>query len=120
MSLVATKHVYVYLCRWIKNPHDKIALCICDQRNFFFWFNSTAAFHGEGQLAIKSGEHAAITKDCFLDLSGVKGISPQEIKTVANRGPISPALSKRIVTALSTPIPPLPDAHRQLAITNLK
>ena len=113
------KKVCIYLCRWIKNPHDKIALCVCDQQSFLFWFNSSSAFHGHGQLPISSGEHPAITKDCFLDLSGVKGISAAEASAARDRGAISDALKARILAALSNPIATLPDAHRQLALTNL-
>jgi hypothetical protein len=116
---VKCKSVYVYYCQWIKNPHDKIVLCICDKSKFFFWFNSEAAFHDHGQLAIAAGEHPAITKACFLDLSGVKGISPQELKGIQDRGPISESLSTKILTALAAPIDLLPSAHKNLAIQNL-
>lgn len=116
---VPIKHVCVYFCRWIKNPHDKIALCICDKKNFFFWFNSEAAFHGQGQLPISAGEHGAITKDCFLDLSGVKGISETELASAKDRGPISDALSARIIQMLKDPIDTLSEVHKTLALTNL-
>jgi hypothetical protein len=116
---IQNKHVYVYPCRWIHPPHDKIALCICDRRSFFFWFNSNAAFHGIGQMVIGATEHPAITKACFLDLSSVKGASAPELAAAQDRGPISPALAMRILTELANPISTLPEFHRQLALQNL-
>jgi hypothetical protein len=115
-----TAHVCVYFCNWIKPPHDKIALCICDTRNWFFWFNSKPALHGHGQLPVASGEHSAITKDCFLDLSGLRSVSADELAKAQMRGAISDALKARIVTALSVQIKPLPDAHRIVALNNLQ
>ncbi|HEV2628045.1 MAG TPA: hypothetical protein VGV41_05320 [Pseudolabrys sp.] len=113
------KKVCIYLCQWIKNPHDKIALCVCDKQSFLFWFNSSAAFHGHGQLAIAAGEHPAITKGCYLDLSGIKGISSSEATAARDRGPISDALKARVLAALANPIATLPEAHRNLALQNL-
>jgi hypothetical protein len=116
---LAAGNVYVYPCRWIQPPHDKIALCICGARNFFFWFNSKSAVHGQGQLRISEKEHSAITKDCYLDLSGVKGISDVELRDIQDRGAISEALRTRILAELANPIGPLVEAHRKLALANL-
>ena len=116
---LTTKNVSVYFCRWIDKPHDKIALCFCDQRNFLFWFNSEAAYHGIAQMQVAAGEAPAITKDCFLDLSGAKGISEAEIAAANHRGPISDAFAARISAILSEPVATLPESHRQLALKNL-
>ena len=111
--------VYVYFCRWIRTPHDKIALCICDQKGWFFWFNSEPAFHGHGQLAISVGEHPAITQACFLDLSGLRAATDEELGPDTERDLISSSLRKRILGALAAPIKLLPEVHRRLALTNL-
>jgi hypothetical protein len=120
MSLVAG-HVYIYRCAWIEPPHDKIALCICGDRNWVFWFNSKPCFHGQGQLAVGPADcPAALTRNGYLDLSGVKAVSPSEVGAAADRGPISPAFRAKICAALAQPIAPLPPTHKALAIENLK
>jgi hypothetical protein len=108
--------VYIIHCTWIVPPHDKICLCVCDQRNWFFWFNSSCAFHNIGQLAVGANCHPAIAHDCFLDLSGVKSVSPQEARTARDRGPIDAALSAQIKAVLSVPIARLPDLQRLHAL----
>lgn len=112
-------HVYVYPCSWIKNPHDKISLCVCNENNWFFWFNSTPAFHNHGQLLIQVGDHPAIAKQCYLDLSGIRGASPNELANAKHRGPINQPLLGRILTALEQKIIPLRETHRELALKNL-
>lgn len=118
--LVFKKNVYVYYCNWIKPPHKKIAICICDLKYWVFWFNSKAVFHNIGQLACDASDHpAALSKSCFLDLSSVKAMSQQEIASAIDRGPISDHFRKKILTALSAPNPKLPPVHKSLAISNL-
>lgn len=120
MNLVCG-HVYVYRCTWIKPPHDKIALCICGNQNWVFWFNSNPSFHGQGQLAVGPADYpAALTKNCYLDLSSVKAVSPSEVGAAADRGPISPAFGAKIKAALAQPNALLPPAHKALVIANLK
>lgn len=116
---LAVGNVYVVYCNYIKNPHDKISLCFCAEKRFFFWFNSTPSRHGIAQLAVAANEHPAITKDCFLDLSGIRVFQPNEISANDDRGPISTALRARIVAELSNPIKLLPEAHRLRALGNL-
>ena len=118
MSLVVG-NVYVVFCHWIKPPHDKIAVCLCAQRGWFFWFNSKAAPHAVAQIAIDKGEHPAISKDCFLDLSGVRVFSPNELRAAQDRGPLSAATRAKIAPLLLSPIKLLPDAHRTLAASAL-
>lgn len=123
MTTVVRGNIYVYRCRWIDPPHDKIALCICDKRNWFLWFNSKAAFHGQGQLPITPLDHpAAIAKDCFLDLSSVKGSSQEEIAEAVekNRGHISDDLKKKIIAMLEKPIPVLVEVHRTVIMESVK
>ena len=117
---VTVGNVYVVFCYYIKSPHDKISLCVCASSHFFFWFNSSPARHGIAQILIAAGEHHAITKDCYLDLSGVRVFTPNDIKPGDSRGPVSAALKARILAALSSPIKLLPEAHRQLALANLR
>lgn len=114
------KEIVVYYCNWIKNPHDKILLCVCDQLNWGFWFNSNPAFHGHGQLKVEPADHvSAIYNICYLDLSSIKKMSYQEISQAQSRGTISPAFSAKILCALSNPIKPLPETQRLLACANL-
>lgn len=117
---LACGRAYRYWCRWIDPPHHKRGICICDSRSWFFWFNTDAAFHGVAQMAVTQVEFpAALTKDCFLDLSELLCASPQELAGKDDYGPIPDPLRQRILQALSTPIRTLADANRHLAITNL-
>ena len=123
MTVLVRGNVYVYHCRWIIPPHDKIAICVCNNRNWVLWFNTKAAFHGLGQLAVGKADHPnAITRDCFLDLSAVKGSSPQELIDAAknDRGPMSATLKEKILNALQTPIPLLPDFQRSVILECLQ
>ena len=118
--LLRCGHVYVYDCLWIKPPHPKIAVCFCPERNWFFWFNSEARFHGHGQLAVGEAEFPPVlTKDCYLDLSQVCAGSPQELATASDRGLLPAPLLSKVVRALGSPIFTLPDINRKLALANL-
>ncbi len=117
---IQNKSICLYYCGWINPPHDKIALVICSNRRWVFWFNSRAAFHGIGQLACGPADHpACLTKQCYLDLSGLKEMSEAEVNAAKGRGLITDAFRIRIHEALSQPIRRLPAAHRAVALTNL-
>lgn len=113
-------HIYRYPCNWIKSPHDKIGLCVCDTKNLVFWFNSDPAYHGQGQLRCSSSDHSsALSKECFLDLSGVKEMSSWEMQWAADKGEISLQFRLKITSALSLPIKTLSPFYRKIALTNL-
>lgn len=105
---------------WIDPPHPKIGVCICAERNWFFWFNSDARFHGHGQLAVAKSEHEeALTKDCTLNLAEVCAASPQELSTAEDKGAVPAALMAKVIATLEQPIPTLSDINRKLALKNL-
>jgi hypothetical protein len=107
---ISNGSVSVYYNSWINPPHDKIAVCICDQRSWVFWFNSLPRQHGYGQLLCDPSDHpAALVRPCTLDLSSVKFISPSERAAVQDRGIISPAFRNKILAALANSIRTLPD-----------
>jgi hypothetical protein len=60
-----------------------------------------------------------LTKTVFLDLSGFKAATEEELGAEAERDFISDALRGRILEALKVPIKPLPEAHRHVAVANL-
>lgn len=70
-------------------------------------------------MLVKAGEHAKITKDCYLDLSGVKTISPSELAGIADCGPLSLVFKVRIKVALGSPIELLAEIFRVAALSNL-
>jgi hypothetical protein len=111
--------VYVYYCATLKNPHDKIALCISERASRFFWFNSLPNFHGIAQLPIRAGEHGACSKSCYLDLSTVWTVDPADLVAAKDRGPISASLCARIIPILSAKISMLSDIQREMALRNL-
>jgi len=89
-------NTYIILCQWIQNPHDKICLCVCDKRKWFFWVNSNPRFHGIGQVLLPANCHGAIYHDSYLDLSGIKTVSLQEEATARDRGQISSLMSATV------------------------
>lgn len=113
-------YVYVIFCSWINPAHDKISLCISTEHNWFFWFNSDAKHHGIGQLPAPNGCHPAITKDCFLDLSGVKTFTPKDLATARDRGPLSNPFKVLVINTLNAGVSLLPASHRDLALTALQ
>jgi hypothetical protein len=114
-------NVYVYFCRWVREPHDKIALCFCDKRNWVFFFNSKPKFHRIAQLEMETADHPrALTKRCFLDLSEVLLMSAPEVASALEREPISDALLNRVIAALDQPIDTLTPMHQELALGNFQ
>jgi hypothetical protein len=113
-------YVYVIYCSWIKPPHDKISLCIDDKNSWFFWFNSEKKVHGIGQVAAPQACHGAIVKDCFLDISGVKTFSPNDLATARDRGPLVDPFRTTVRDALTAGVSLLPASHRDLALVALK
>lgn len=113
-------YVYIIQCSWINPPHPKISLCISNTNNWFFWFNSEKRTHGIGQLAAPNGCHGAITKDCFLDLSGVKTFAAKDLATAVDRGPLVNPFRTLVRDTLTAGVKLLPDTHRDLALTALK
>lgn len=114
-------YLLIYYCGWIKNPHDKIALCACDKRNWVFWFNSDASFHGIGQILCDASDHpGCLTKACYLDVSSFKAMTDAEIVCAQSRGVLSAAFRARIVAALKGPNRRLSPANKAIALANLE
>jgi hypothetical protein len=119
--VLRNKNVFIYQCTWINPPHPKIILCICDERCWGFWFNSEARSHGIGQLPVSPEDHrAAITRDCFLDLSSVKAVRPQEVRAADDRGEISADFAAKIVEALEAGVDLLNNVHKEIALNALR
>jgi hypothetical protein len=119
--MLKISNVYVYFCRWVKDPHDKIALYFCNQKNWVFFFNSNPRFHGIAQLEMEPADHPrALTKRCFLDLSQVLAMSPPEVANASDRDPVSDALLDRVIAALEQPINTLSPVHQELALKNFQ
>jgi hypothetical protein len=113
-------HIYRYHCCFIDPPKNKIGLCVNADPVWFFWFNTNARWHGFGQLPAEAADHpAALNRECFLDLSDVKGVSNAEMQTMIDWGMISDAFRNRIIGALEQPIGRLSTRQRALALDNL-
>lgn len=112
--------MYVIHCSWIHPPHDKISLCISSEKNWFFWFNSDKKTHGIGQVVAPDGCHRAISKDCYLDLSGVKTFSPNDLKTAQERGALTDPFKTVVRDTLKAGVKTLPASHRDLGLAALK
>jgi hypothetical protein len=118
--VIVDGHVYIVRTTLTKPPKDKIVVCICATNNLFFWINTNPQTHGIGQLQVKSTDHGALTRDCYLDTSRATTFLPLELQGAQGRGTISKALATRIVDYLNnSPPKTLAPKHLQLAITNL-
>lgn len=114
-------HVYVIHTTLTRPPKEKIAICICDKRNLFFWVNTNQRAHGIGQLPLVASDHHALSHDCFLDCSRVTTFSEHELGDAKHRGPVSEDLARRIVAFLQKEPPrTLPQGHVTLALANLQ
>jgi hypothetical protein len=117
---VIAGHVYVVHTTLTRPPKDKITVCVCATDNLFFWLNTEPRGHGVGQLPLRSGDHAALSRDCFLDCSRITTFLPPELAAAKDRGQISGALARRIVEFLSeNPPHTLSPRHINVAITSL-
>jgi hypothetical protein len=113
-------HVYIVRTTLTNPPKDKLTICICGSESLFFWINTEARRHGIGQLPLKSHDHDALSRDCYLDCSRVTTFLRHELKAAKHRGPISRELAARIVEFLmNAPPKTLPPRHLKLAIDNL-
>lgn len=118
MPLVVGNLYYIW-CSFIQPPHEKISICICDERPLFFWVNTAARHHQIAQIPIAAGETGGIVSDCFIDGSSVKTASPIDLGTARDMGPLARVVCDRLLLALSNPIASLPENHRQKALAAL-
>lgn len=119
MASCEVGHVYVVRTVLTKPPKNKITICVCAAENLFLWINTKPRQHGVGQFALTARDHAALTRDCYLDCSRVTTFAA-ELASAVHRGPISKVLAARIVEFLKkTPPKTLPGKHLNLIITNL-
>ena len=113
-------HVYYINCSYIEPPHEKISLCICPIRHWFFWINSEPRFHGIAQIAVRPADHpSAIVKPCYLDLSSIKTFGQSDLASARDTGVLSGSLRGTVVAALRSPIKNLPDIHRLAGLNAL-
>jgi hypothetical protein len=112
-------HIYWITFGYITPPHEKISLCVCPDRPLFFWVNTAPKPHGIGQLLISQAICDQLNYDSYLDLSGLKTGSAPDLATARYGAPMSNAMKAIVLAALAQPIRLLPDAHRDLAATNL-
>jgi hypothetical protein len=120
MASVECGHVYVVLTTLTKpEPKEKIVLCICEKSNLFVWFNAEAQRHGAGQLKCAAGDHPALTRECYLDLSRVTTFQPHEIANAKPRGPVSDELKKKVCEMVEAGVPTLIPLFAKLILKNL-
>ena len=118
--VVIVGHVYVIYTALARPPKDKLTVCICADDNLFFWINTDPQRHGVGQFALDANDHAALSRDCFLDCSRVTTFAEHELNDAKHRGPISAHLARRIADFLrNNPPKTLAPRFVTLAIDNL-
>jgi hypothetical protein len=97
---VIVGHVYIVHTTLARPPKDKITVCICAGENLFFWINTNPQRHGIGQIPLTTADHAALSRDCFLDCSRVTTFAKRELDAAQTRGTISASLARRVVELL--------------------
>lgn len=114
-------HVYIVFTTLTKPPKDKITLCVCASENLFFWINTQPQRHGVGQFQLCTSDHAALSHDCFLDLSRVTFFQDSALDPERDRGCISRELAGRILEFLEmAPPKTLPGKHLKIAKATFK
>jgi hypothetical protein len=117
---VSVGHIYVIDTSLAKPQKEKITLCICAADNLFFWINTKAARHGDGQMPLGKDDHYYLTHDCFLDCSRVTTFPPSELANAKHIGEISKEFASRIVDFLKVNPPRvLSKRYIDLAISKL-
>lgn len=112
-------HVYIIETVLTKPPKAKFAVCVCIDNGFFVWMNSKPRPHGRDQMALKSGCHELVSKDCFLDLSRVVKHPTFEIEEAKEFSCISAGLADDIVRFIGEGLYVLPSAHADIIRQNL-
>ena len=113
-------NVYVIYCNYIRPPHDKICLCFCETDRLFFFVNSRPRMIADAQEIIHQSELAsALTHDSYIDLSGPKTFSAEDVLKAQDRGPLAPAAIQRIRDRLQTGARTLSGRYKALALANL-
>jgi hypothetical protein len=117
--MLVCKNLYVIYCRYITPPHDKLCICFCDVGSLFFFINSNPRLPADAQEIIYRSEHVALSHDSYIDLSGARTFSTDELANANDRGPVPDIVLDRIRLRLTTGATTLPGKHRQLAFANL-
>jgi hypothetical protein len=113
-------NIYVIYCNYIKPPHDKICLCFCEIDRLFFFINSAPRLTPDAQEIIHQAEQAnVLTHDSYIDLSGPKTFSADEVLKAQDRGPLAPAAIQRIRARLLQGPSTLSARYKALALANL-
>lgn len=115
----AIGNLYYIRCSFIVPPHEKISICMCDQKPYFIWVSTKAKFHGIAQVCLPAGITSGILHDSFADLSDLKMASPNDLKTARDFGPISDQARDLILAEYQNPIKMLPEDRRKMILANL-
>jgi hypothetical protein len=113
--------VYRYQCNWIDPPHPKIFLCVDGPKRWGFFFNSKSRRHGIGQIECQPDDCAeALSKNCCLDISGIKALSLDEEARSTEYNEISARLYDLLLIEFTNGNDLLGEAHRLVALTGIQ
>lgn len=86
-----------------------------------FFFNSKSRSKGIGQIkCVPDDCPKALTKDCYLDVSGLKAMKPEELARATEFDPISERLYEILIAELTSGNDMLSEAHRVVALVGLQ
>lgn len=115
------RRVYIYRCDWLNPPHPKIFLCADGPKGWGFFFNSEARRHGIGQIeCIPADCPRALTKDCWLDVSGLKAMTLADIGRSTEFDEVDQRLFDVLIAELTKGNDMLSEAHRLIALNGLQ
>ncbi|TIM94452.1 MAG: hypothetical protein E5Y34_30635 [Mesorhizobium sp.] len=106
-------HIYIVRTALTKPPKPKFALCASIDYGFFLWINSIAKPHGKDQMAIQSGCHELVVKDCFLDLSRVVQHPTYELEDAREFERITADFANDIIECIDAGLFLMPPNHSQ-------
>ena len=127
MTALITGNVYVVRTTLARAPKhkpeqaskDKIVLCISANDKFFFWFNTSQAHHGIGQLPVQPTQAPGLVHDCFLDLSRLTTFPPAELANAKDCGTASRELLIKVISTLNEGIRTLTQRQINSAVSSL-
>jgi hypothetical protein len=117
---VIAGHLYVVRTVLTKPPKDKLAICVCAERNLFLWINTLPRPHGVAQMPLAADDHGALTRACHLDCSQVWTFLPHELAAAQDRGPIDVGVAARLLLFMQTNPPKTMTAkHLQIIVETM-
>lgn len=99
--MLAAGDVLLVYCLRITPPHDKFVICVCPEREWFFFINSKPRHEADAQVRIEPYQLAFLDHPSWVDTSKIVTFLSDELVPAKrdrrrHKGPLSPMLRQRI------------------------